>query len=182
MLCKVGKTVRVSCVAILIIVALVGMSCSLNEVDDPLSSGSFRITKAARTTNQNGVGRRTFYRHETLIVNLMDLIKQEQTFIEIVRLSDDRTLNETVMVTDMDGNIMGLPVWHHIGLGNDGNPMSAGATIWCMFFSRKNMNRVPSSASRSRLKTPRRPNRIPGSAIIPVAISLDRLSLEKPFT
>lgn len=118
------KKFSICCIGALIIASVLFLACGITEVEDPLDASNYKITKTARLTNQNGVGRRTFYTNETIFANLSNLIVLEQTYIEIVRLSDDATTKQTVVITDRDGDITNLPVWYNVGMDSAGNPVN----------------------------------------------------------
>jgi len=118
------KKLSICCIGALIMASVLFLACGITEVEDPLDASNYKITKAARLTNQNGVGRRTFYTNETVFANLSNLIVLEQTYVEVVRLSDDATLKQSVVITDSDGDIDKLPVWYNVGVDSAGNPVN----------------------------------------------------------
>lgn len=119
---SVTKWVRI--VPILIgVISFFLLTCSTNEVEDPLSLSNFTVSENSALTNTAGLEKDTFHTYDTILLNLDGLIKLEQTHIEIVKGCPDceYTIKRHVVPTDRHGKITNLPVWHHVGVDQEGN-------------------------------------------------------------
>jgi hypothetical protein len=109
------------------------VTCTTNEVSDPLGVGNFSQTGLTSLTNSTGIEKTTFYTYETILLSIEGLIPLEQTNIEVIEGCPEceNTIKRAVVVTDRDGKIVNLPVWHHIGVDKDGTRIdqTGGYTI-----------------------------------------------------
>lgn len=105
------------------VASLFWVTCTTNEVNDPLGIGNFNQIELSGLTNSAGIERTTFYTYETIMLTIDGLIPLEQTHIEIVKGCDEcqETIKRSVVVTDKNGAITNLPVWYHVGVDQDGN-------------------------------------------------------------
>ncbi len=120
---NVSKTSRlVLAVFLSAFAALVIVTCTTNQVGDPLGVGNFSKTGLTSLTNSNGTEKTTFYTYETILLSIEGLIPLEQTNIEVIRGCPEceSSIKRAVVVTDREGKIVNLPVWHHVGVGENG--------------------------------------------------------------
>jgi len=109
-------------VFLLVLAALILVTCTTNEVGDPLGVGNFSQTGLTSLTNSTGMEKTTFYTYETIMLSIEGLIPLEQTNIEVIQGCPEceNSIKRAVVVTDRDGKISNLPVWHHVGVDENG--------------------------------------------------------------
>lgn len=118
---------------ILVVAALLFVTCSTNEVSDPLGINNFASAKLTSMSNSNGLEKTTFYTYETIYVTIEGLIPLEETHIEVVVGCPVcfNTIKRAVVVTDRDGRIVDLPIWQHVGVDQDGKRVD-NSGIYCL--------------------------------------------------
>jgi len=98
------------------------VTCTTNEVSDPLGVGNFSQNGLTALTNSAGMEKTTFYTYETILLSMEGLIPLEQTNIEVIQGCPEceNSIKRAVVITDPDGKIINLPVWHHVGVDENG--------------------------------------------------------------
>lgn len=112
------KRYRVLLAILLSTLMLVWLTCTTNEVDDPLGINNFSATELTALTNSDGLEKTTFYTYENIYLSIDGLIPLEQTNIEVIEgcVECKTSIKRAVVVTDRDGKITDLPLWYHVGV------------------------------------------------------------------
>ena len=120
---KISKTKRLGVVMLTLAVAsLFLVTCSTNEVNEPLGISNFGQVELTSLSNSAGLEKSTFYTYEDIFLSIDGLIPLEQTNIEVIEgcVECKKSIKRAVVVTDRDGTIADLPIFYHVGVDADG--------------------------------------------------------------
>ncbi|MBN1318190.1 MAG: Ig-like domain-containing protein [Anaerolineales bacterium] len=96
----------------LLIVLLLAIGCE--QVKDPLIFTQFKVDQnVSMFSSANGVDKRIFYTYENVVFSFENLYPNEQTDIQIIRLSDNNVIKRLLVFTDEYGAIKNLPIWYY---------------------------------------------------------------------
>lgn len=111
-------TKRIVVLFTLVVASLFLVTCSTNEVSEPLGTTNFGQLELTALTNSSGLEKKDFYTYEDIFLSLEGLIPSEQTNIEVIRGCDEclQSIKRAVVVTDRDGKITNLPIFYHVGV------------------------------------------------------------------
>ncbi len=120
---NVSKSKRLVVVALLAVASLFLVTCSTNQVDEPLGISNFGQLELTALTNSSGLEKTTFYTYEDIFLSIDGLIPLEQTNIEVIEGCPEckNSIKRAVVVTDRDGKITNLPIFYHVGTDVNGN-------------------------------------------------------------
>jgi len=118
------KRIRWKLITLAILVALSGFivfSCDWHKIEDPLTAPTFNVSETSSLFATLGLERSTFYTYESIFLSLEDLIPSRQTDIQVIRLADDKVIYRLIVISDEQGRLMNIPIWHHVGTDLGGN-------------------------------------------------------------
>ncbi|MBN1466862.1 hypothetical protein JXA02_14000, partial [candidate division KSB1 bacterium] len=104
---NVSKTRRLVVIITMVVASMFLMTCSTNEVSDPLGISNFGQLELTALSNSSGLEKTTFYTYEDIFLSIDGLIPLEQTNIEVIRGCPEckNSIKRAVVVTDRDGKI-----------------------------------------------------------------------------
>jgi hypothetical protein len=107
----------------LAVASLLLVTCSTNEVAEPLGISNFGQLELTALTNSTGLEKTTFYTYEDIFLSIDGLIPLEQTNIEVIEGCPEckNSIKRAVVITDRDGKITNLPIFYHVGTDVNGN-------------------------------------------------------------
>ena len=105
-----------------VVASLFLVTCSTNEVNEPLGISNFGQLELTALSNSSGLEKTTFYTYEDIFLSIDGLIPLEQTNIEVIEGCPEckKSIKRAVVITDRDGKIDNLPVFYHANVDADG--------------------------------------------------------------
>ena len=92
---------------------LIHSSCQ--QVKDPITAAQFTAARTASLfSSADPLDRRIFYHDENILFSMEELYPREQTDIQIIRVSDGEILRRLLVISDEQGRLVRLPIWHFI--------------------------------------------------------------------